>query len=428
MSKTLGKILLGLYFFTFTIPQEIKGLYYIFDRVSIQILFISVLNLFIILYIIRRLNFVSFFENIKYKKHFFSYFIVLLFSLISLINADNLIEGLIFLNKYFSMFTAFLLIIYLVFITKINFIKLFFSFMILALIAETVNINYMIFDRVISEGQLLKRSMIYRGFAGNINISSFSIALKIPIVLYLLFKEKNYLNQILLSLLLSSSVLSILLLFSRAAFIAVFFIIVLSLIYYLVKEKGKVLFNSLILSLSIIISFSTYNFLNEKNSYDLIEERFNTVAQPTEDNSIAQRLLFYKIAFEDIKSSPLFGLGIGNWKLSSIQRANEILKDYTIPYVVHNDFLEIGAETGLISLTCYMYFLIFPFIISLKRSLFKKNNNLSFLIMSFLAIYLFDSLVNFPMHRVITTMNLFFIFALFYVITKNKNYESEKYF
>ena len=225
MSKTLGKILLGLYFFTFTIPQEIKGLYYIFDRVSIQILFISVLNLFIILYIIRRLNFVSFFENIKYKKHFFSYFIVLLFSLISLINADNLIEGLIFLNKYFSMFTAFLLIIYLVFITKINFIKLFFSFMILALIAETVNINYMIFDRVISEGQLLKRSMIYRGFAGNINISSFSIALKIPIVLYLLFKEKNYLNQILLSLLLSSSVLSILLLFSRAAFIAVFLLL-----------------------------------------------------------------------------------------------------------------------------------------------------------------------------------------------------------
>ena len=182
------------------------------------------------------------------------------------------------------------------------------------------------------------------------------------------------------------------------------------------------------MSLSIIISFSTYNFLNEKNSYDLIEERFNTVAQPTEDNSIAQRLLFYKIAFEDIKSSPLFGLGIGNWKLSSIQRANEILKDYTIPYVVHNDFLEIGAETGLISLTCYMYFLIFPFIISLKRSLFKKNNNLSFLIMSFLAIYLFDSLVNFPMHRVITTMNLLFILALFYVITNNKNYESKKYF
>tara|TARA_B100000575_G_scaffold171624_1_gene137441 strand:+ start:3180 stop:4130 length:951 start_codon:yes stop_codon:yes gene_type:complete len=316
----------------------------------------------------------------------------------------------------------------LVFITKINFIKLFFSFMILALIAETVYINYSVFDKVISDGQLLKRSMANRGFAGNINISSFSLALKIPVVIYLLFKEKKRLYQILLGLLLSFSVLSILLLFSRAAIIIVFCIIALSLIYYLVKEKRKVLFNSLILSLSIITSFSTYNLLNEKNSYDLIEDRFSTVAQPTEDDSIAQRLLFYKIAFEDIKSAPLFGIGIGNWKLKSIQRANEVLRDYTIPYVVHNDFLEIGAETGLISLACYAYFLIFPFMISLKRSLSIKNNNLSFLIFSFLAIYLFDSSVNFPMHRVITTMNLLFILALFYVITDNKNYESEKYF
>ena len=428
MSKTLGKIFLGLYFFAFTIPQNIKGLYYVFDRISIQVLFISVLNLFLILYIIRGLNFVSFFENIKYKKHFLSYFVVLVFSLISLINADNLIEGLIFLSRYFSMFTAFILIIYLVYITKINFIKLFFSFMILSLIAETVYINYSVFDKVISDGQLLTRSMENRGFAGNINISSFSLALKIPVVIYLLFKEKKYLNQILLVLLLSFSVLSILLLFSRAAIIVVFFIIVLSLIYYLVKEKRKVLLNSLLLSLSIIISFSTYNLLNEKNSYDLIEDRFSKVTQPTEDDSIAQRLLFYKIAFEDIKSAPLFGIGIGNWKLKSIQRANEILRDYTIPYVVHNDFLEIGAETGLISLICYAYFLIFPFMISLKRSLSTKNNNLSFLIFSFLAIYLFDSSVNFPMHRVITTMNLLFILALFYVITDNKNYESEKYF
>ena len=53
MSKIVGKILLGLYFFAFTIPTDISGLYIVYDRVSIQVLYISVLNLFVILYLLK---------------------------------------------------------------------------------------------------------------------------------------------------------------------------------------------------------------------------------------------------------------------------------------------------------------------------------------------------------------------------------------
>ena len=132
----------------------------------------------------------------------------------------------------------------------------------------------------------------------------------------------------------------------------------------------------------------TYNFLNEKNTFDLIEERFSTVAQPSSDESVSQRVTFYKIALEDIKNYPLTGVGIGNWKLLSIQRANEILGNYMVPYVVHNDFLEIGAESGILSLFSYLFFIFFPFIILLKRSINFKNNNLIFYFNIFIYLYI----------------------------------------
>ena len=66
--------------------------------------------------------------------------------------------------------------------------------------------------------------------------------------------------------------------------------------------------------------------MNEKNTFDLIEERFSTVAQPTSDQSVSQRVTFYRIALEDIKNHPLTGVGIGSWKLLSIQRSNELLE------------------------------------------------------------------------------------------------------
>jgi O-antigen ligase len=204
-------------------------------------------------------------------------------------------------------------------------------------------------------------------------------------------------------------------------------VVVISLLYYLVKEKRKVVVQTILVSLSVCLSYLTYNFLNEKNTFDLIEERFSTFAQPS-NQSVSERVTFYRIALEDIKNYPLTGIGVGSWKLLSIQRTNEILGGYKIPYVVHNDFLEIGAELGVLSLFSYLFFIFFPFIILLKRSINFKNNNLPFLVLTCLSIYILDSLINFPMHRVVSSINLYFILALFYYITIKNNHEVKKYF
>ena len=428
MSKTVGKILLGLYFFAYILPQNISGLYIVFDRISIQVLYISVLNLFVILYLLKSFNFKFFIDDIKHKNHYLSYLLVIIFSFLSLIYVENFIEGIITFSKFFSLFISFSLIIYIVYKSKIDFIKLFFGFIVVALIAETYVINSKIFQSVILNGNVLTRSMDFRGLTGNINISSFSILIKLPVLLYLIYKEKKHLYLFLLNFLLVSSIISILVLFSRAAIIGLILLMIISLLYYLVKEKRTVVVQTILVSLSVSISYLTYNFLNEKNTFDLIEERFSTVTQPTSDESVSQRVTFYKIALEDIKNYPLTGVGIGNWKLSSIQRSNEVLGGYMVPYLVHNDFLEIGAESGILSLISYLFFIFFPVIVLLKRSINFKNNNLYFLVLTCLFIYIFDSLINFPMHRVVSSVNLYFILALFYYITIKNNHDIKRYF
>jgi O-antigen ligase len=301
-------------------------------------------------------------------------------------------------------------------------------FIVIALILETYVINSKIFQSVISNGNLLERSMDFRGFTGNINISSFSILIKLPVLIYLIYNEKKHLYLFLLNLLLISSLVSIIVLFSRGAIIGIILLITISPLYYLVKEKRKVAVQTILVSLSVCLSYLTYNFLNEKNTFDLIEERFSTVTQFSSDGSVSQRLTFFRIALEDIKNYPITGVGVGNWKLSSIQRANEVLSGYTVPAKVHNDFLEIGAETGILSLMSYLFFIFFPFIILLKRSINFKNNNLYFLLLTCLLIYILDSLINFPMHRVVSSINLYFILALFYYITNKNNHEIKRYF
>ena len=427
MSKTVGKILLGLYFFAFTLPQNVSNLYFVFDRVTIQILYISILNLFVILYLLKSLNLKFFIDDIRYKYHYISYLIVIICSFLSLIYAENLIEGIITFSKFFSLFTSFSLIIYIVFKSKIDFIKLFFMFIVVALIAETYVINSKIYQSVVLDGNFLTRSMDFRGFTGNINISSFSILIKLPVLIYLIYNEKKRLRFFLFNLLLVSSLLSILVLFSRGAIIGLILLIIISLLYYLVKEKRKVVIQTIFVSLSVCLSYLTYNFLNEKNTFDLIEERFSSVA-PSSDQSVSQRFTFYKIALEDIKNYPLTGIGIGNWKLLSIQRANEALGGYMVPYVVHNDFLEIAAESGILSLLSYLFFIFFPFIILLKRAINLQNNNLYFLVLTCLSVYILDSLLNFPMHRVVSSINLYFILALFYYITIKNNDDVKRYF
>ena len=208
--------------------------------------------------------------------------------------------------------------------------------------------------------------MEYRGFTGNPNITSFAIAIKIPVLIYLIFNNNNKFITGFTTLLLSFSIVSIIALFSRAAMIALCLIFFFTLLFVLIKISKTNFKKFALIILATVASYWSYDFLNEKNTSDLIIDRFANVAEPSTDESVNERLGFYKIALEDIKNNPILGVGIGNWKLTSIQRANRFLRGYRIPYRVHNDFLEVFAEIGILGGLCFIYFIFYHLYFHLK--------------------------------------------------------------
>ena len=414
MSRPLTFILLGLYFFIYMTPQYIKGVYYLYDRMAGQQLILTIINILIIFLLYKNKRIDEIYNTIKLNFHHKSYIAFILFASLSMIVSINITESLIILVQFINLFVAYILILVLSKNEKVNFIQIFLYFTLAGLFVETFRINSLIYDSVITQGNILVRSMEFRGFTGNINISSFALAIKIPVVIYLIFKIKNYFWISLLYILFISAVISIILLFSRAALIVLSIVIFISIFYSLFKRKKILIYKSLFIVLSVLLSMGVYSFVNDKNTSDLMVERFSSVTNPEEDQSVNERLGFYKIALEDIKKNPILGIGIGNWKLKSIQRGNKFLEGYRIPYKVHNDFLEMAAEVGILGGLFFMYFIFYPFVVSFLKLLKKKEITISFLVFLIVGIYIFDSLVNFPMHRPINFIYLSFTFALFY--------------
>ena len=162
---------------------------------------------------------------------------------------------------------------------------------------------------------------------------------------------------------------------------------------------------------------------NDSNAVDTvqIESLINALVdnEVKLDESLTQRTNFYKQALNTIKNNPIFGVGIGNWKIKSIDTNKENIIGYVVPYHVHNDYLEIGAEIGLVGLGIYLFILFLSFketVINFTKSIFTfsalKQNYLEVILISvFLFIWILDSNFNFPFHRPIELINLIVLLA-----------------
>ena len=108
--------------------------------------------------------------------------------------------------------------------------------------------------------------MDYKGAAANINISSFSILYKTPILLYFLTNEKRSFLKALLVIFLFSTIFVISILGTRGAYIGVI-LCVLSYVIYLIKVNSDITFKIkqiLILGSTLFIVFLINLKLSQK--------------------------------------------------------------------------------------------------------------------------------------------------------------------
>ena len=129
--------------------------------------------------------------------------------------------------------------------------------------------------------------------------------------------------------------------------------------------------------------------------------------------SINQRLSYYKASFDIIKSSPLLGIGIGNWKLVSIKYLNDKMQEYIVAGYAHNDFIQIAAEIGILGMLCYIMIFV---IVTLKllKGIFKNTNDyfVKVTLLAMIGVFIIDSMLNFPISRPIS-----YVFILFVLVS-----------
>jgi len=268
-----------------------------------------------------------------------------------------------------------------------------------------------------------------KGVTANRNITAFSIAVKIPFALFLLqFKQKKII-QFSLPLLIFASIFCLTMISSRASFIAVGLTSLLYVVmkWFLYKKNngfGEVKSTlNIIIPLLAAILFNQVLFSNSKTVSAL--DRASTISVSTNDGSINQRLRYYEDVLTHLASNPILGTGIGNWKIKSIDYDKTDIKGYVVPYHAHSDFIQIGAELGIIGFLLYLGVFLsavyFCYRIIRAQKLPERDQVFVFICLIALGVYTIDANLNFPIARpqVLNSWALILAFINFYY-QKNK--------
>ncbi len=376
----------------------------VIDLRASQWLYISILNSVFLVYILLKKT-----ANYSYIKNpiFLSFLSLFIISLISVIWADNKVESIVKLTDLFAILSSLLIIFFFVKHKVLN-IKYILSIIAVTLVIDLIGSYYQYFSVLRFSDFNFEYSNSLRGFYGNKNMTSIVFMIKLPMIIMLgeLINKKFF-----KILVLSISFLTFYMIFlqsSRAAFLGIFLSIIFFFTMMIVRKyyyKNNIKKNlSMLLkySLPLIVAFLFFKITVSQVGEISVENRVSSIINNSEDASSSERFRFYAAGLEYIASNPIFGCGIGNWRILSIKYDSEKMFSYVVPYFAHNDLLEIFIETGIFGFLSYLLFFIFIFKINLLNT-FKSLTNDEFppyylLIISFIFLFL-DTNLNFPLNR-----------------------------
>ena len=378
------------------------------DMKSLHFLYLSIIQVISILLFIK-----SYPKILLNNAIILSFLTFIILSGVSIIYSDYKMVSLVEWSRYLTVFLSFINIYSLIMIDKkvISYILLILTAL---LCVESSYIFFNFLRNYLNDG-ILSRSDIYEGFSYNLNITAFSLLIKVPILQYYFFKIKNRYLQVLISIILGITFFDILVISSRGAIIGLIISLIIQVTFFIILQKEKEFKNFrnvTFVSIGVFIfSLVSHHFIYEKSESLKVTNRLTNSF--INDSSTNDRLEFYKHSLNHIIEAPFFGSGIGTWKLYAIKYNIERMIDYQVPNDVHNDFLQIGAESGLIGLLFYLsifIFIIFSLLKIFLYSSFDSNTKFlsSFLLISIL-IYFLDANFNFPRIRGISQLNFIFI-------------------
>ena len=396
------------------------------DKIAPQWLLMGFLNLLSVFYIVYSRN--SFGQRITQTLSTYlsiTYIGFIVWAGFSYFYAINPTEVIVNISRQVNVLMMFLSMGFFVYSLKSK--RTFLSFVITAILSIEI---YAVLNEAL---QMVNASGvisagILKGVTANRNITAFSIAIKIPFVLFLIYKNHKTLYKLIFSGIILLSILCLSMIQSRASFLAVGLILVLFLglcvVLFIADKNKKHLFQYGYLLIPFLAAIAINQVLLSDKGADALA-RASTISAGTNDGSVNQRLRYYEDVLTHLSSNPIFGVGLGNWKLKSIDYDSKDINGYVVPYHAHSDFIQLGAELGIVGFLLYLGVFVWGvfFVYRLIRysTLSVEEKVFLFLLLTALGVYSIDANLNFPIARPQVLVIWTLIMALinyYYIIDK----------
>jgi len=377
------------------------------DFVGFQWLYLNIINIFFLIYFGFNNKIFNQFNLLKGNYNLIFYLIFFCISIVSIFYSINQSVAIIAVSKIGIFLTTLLILSQL----KINadklliFISHLFTFFLLLEILSSLY-GYFQIIQVTDFVSSMSQDFL-KGIAGNKNITAASIAFKIPFAYILIKHYNNLIYKAIIIVIITFSFFNLILLSARAIylsyFISIIFLIISLIIVYFKKSKILKILNTIVLFiLPIVFSFILYKLSNTDKTINVGSRINSIVSVSNSDVSASTRIRYYQKGLEYFLENPIFGPGIGNWQLLSIKLDAENIESYIVPYVAHNDFIEVFAEIGIFGGLSYLFFVLSTAFYLVKIFFKSKDEKIRekiiFLSLPFI-IYFIDANLNFPHFR-----------------------------
>tara|TARA_B100001059_G_scaffold95104_1_gene94316 strand:+ start:4597 stop:6921 length:2325 start_codon:yes stop_codon:yes gene_type:complete len=375
------------------------------DKIAPQWLSMSILNLITLLYFLFNKDSISPILTINLKATLtLTYVGFIIWSLGSYFYAINPTEVVVNISRQANVMFMFMAMFTFLFSLK-NKIRLIPWIITLILSFEIYAVLNQAIEMIKTSGILDPGTL--KGVTANRNITAFSIAIKIPFLLFLIHFEKKMWIKLLLSLGTCASLLCLSMIESRASFIAIGFMTIMYLILHLIiffrinRKLSQILQIGYLIIPLIVAILINQTILSDKGADAL--SRAASISISTNDGSVNQRLRYYEDVLTHVASNPILGVGLGNWKLKSINYDSKDIIGYVVPYHAHSDFIQLGAELGIFGFLLYLsiFLIAIYYVYYLIRfsNLDLNEKVFLFLMLTALGIYSVDANLNFPIAR-----------------------------
>ena len=270
---------------------------------------------------------------------------------------------------------------------------------------------------------------------GQKNWVSNYLAMIFPVLFSYFLLEKLKKNKIIYFIILSIVYANLVICQSRGIWISISLTAILAI--YIIfkfnllkafKENKRWLVLLLITFMIITVIYSTDNPLN-KSAITVTERAISTFDM--QGSSLNARLLMWRTTLEMIKERPLFGSGIGTFRMNYLNyQAQYLIKNpkYLQYYIkageAHNEYLQMWAELGIIGLGLFLF--IFYFIYHIIFNFYGKNKNGEdrLIILGLIAgitCFMIHSLFTFALHVPVLGAIFFTIVGLTIAYAENYN-------